>query len=386
MPIRKSIFHKSALLLTTAMITAGLATTAFAAEGSAAFSDVTQSSPYYEAVQYAYEQGITCGTGNGQFQPDAHITLPQFCAMYMRYAEMPEDSPALEADWAGYTMRQAVSNSLVSEAEAGNLSCDWVYVLEKLLEWENLPAYSQTLWGDKTEYLGLSVPDANTICSAKVYGLLDGIGVDDWDSTPSRGETVQLFYNLETSDSKDIVPDIVAFFPVDFDNVGIRNINDTYSTLMEVPSYYLEKFKDKGWTFHITTKRIHEIPGFEEYTTAVGITTYSEKKIYVYAPSTSTIRHEFGHFAEKVAVNESFPTEIYEAEKAGIIELAGEYSETSSSEAFACVFAYFCKYIDDDVKMAEFATKCPLTYDFLMCNYFTPEILSPTGEDFFVWT
>ena len=38
---------------------------------------------------------------------------------------------------------------------------------------------------------------------------------------------------------------------------------------------------------------------------------------------------------EKVAVNKQFPVRIWEEEKAGISELAGEYSESSSSEAFA---------------------------------------------------
>ena len=317
-----------------------------------------------------------------QFQPDANVTLPQLCTMYMRYIGIDEDSSEAVGNWAERTMAQAVDNGLVSVYDAKSTSCSWMYLLEKVLEWEELPAYSQTLWGDETEYPGLSIPNANTICSAKVYGLLDGIEISDFKSTPSRAETVQLLYNLENSDSKDAVPDIVADFPVDFDDVGIMTTNNSYSTLMDVPQYYLEKFKEEDWTFHITTTRIWEIPGFEQYTSAVGITTYGTSEIYVYAPSTATIRHEFGHFAEKVAVNKQFPVRIWEEEKAGISELAGEYSESSSSEAFACVFAYFCKYLNDDASMAEFAQKCPLTYEFMMTNYFNDEILSFTGEDF----
>ena len=67
---------------------------------------------------------------------------------------------------------------------------------------------------------------------------MDGIEIPDFKSTPSRAETVQLLYNLENSDSKDAVPDIVADFPVDFDDVGIMTTNNSYNTLMDVPQYY----------------------------------------------------------------------------------------------------------------------------------------------------
>ena len=312
--MRPFFLRKSAILLTTALMTACLATTAYATESALAFNDVPQDSQYYTAIQAAYEQGIVAGTSDGTFQPDANVTLPQLCTMYMRYIGIDEDNSDTAGSWAERTMAQAVANGLVSAYDAKSTSCSWMYLLEKVLEWEELPAYSQTLWGDKTEYPKLSKPEANTICSAKEYGLLDGIQVQDFKSTPSRGEVVQVFYNLSNSESKDAVPDIVSYFPIEFDGVGIMSINDSYSTLMDVPQFYLEKFKDENWTFHITSRRIWEIPGFEQYTSAVGITTYETDEIYVYAPSTSTIRHEFGHFAERVAVNKQFPTKIWESE------------------------------------------------------------------------
>lgn len=379
----KSFFlNKSAIFLATTLLTACLATTVYAAETEPAFSDVPQDYPFYTAIQTAYEQEIVSGTGNRMFQPDVEVTLPQLCAMYMRYAGVEEDDPDGVGDWAEQTMTQAVDTGLVSAYEAKSASCSWIFLLEKFLEWEDLPAYSQTLWGDETEYPGLNIPDANTVCSAKVYGLLDGIQVKDFKSSPSRGEVVQLLYNFENSTSKNAVPDIVSYFPIDFDGVGIMRVNDAYSALMDIPQFYLAKFKEEGWTFHITTKRIWQIPGFEQYSTAVGITTYKTSEIYVYAPSTGTIRHEFGHFAEKVAIKKAYPEEIWEAEKAGISELTGAYSETSETEAFACAFAYICQYWNDDNKIMEFAEKCPLTYEFMMDNYFTTEILSFTGEDF----
>lgn len=171
--MRPFFLRKSAILLTTALLTACLATTAYATESALAFNDVPQDSQYYTAIQAAYEQGIVAGTSDGTFQPDANVTLPQLCTMYMRYIGIDEDNSETAGSWAERTMAQAVANGLVSAYDAKSTSCSWMYLLEKVLEWEELPAYSQTLWGDKTEYPGLSKPEANTICSAKEYGLLD---------------------------------------------------------------------------------------------------------------------------------------------------------------------------------------------------------------------
>ena len=170
--MRPFSLRKSAIFLTTALMTACLATTAYATEPAPAFNDVPQDSQYYTAIQAAYEQGIVAGTSDGTFQPDANVTLPQLCTMYMRYIGIDEDSSEAVGNWAERTMAQAVDNGLVSVYDAKSTSCSWMYLLEKVLEWEELPAYSQTLWGDETEYPGLSIPNANTICSAKVYGLL----------------------------------------------------------------------------------------------------------------------------------------------------------------------------------------------------------------------
>ena len=74
--MRPFSLRKSAIFLTTALMTACLATTAYATEPAPAFNDVPQDSQYYTAIQAAYEQGIVAGTSDGTFQPDANVTLP----------------------------------------------------------------------------------------------------------------------------------------------------------------------------------------------------------------------------------------------------------------------------------------------------------------------
>ena len=69
-----------ALLLTFTLIVP-----ASAAEYS--FSDVPVDSPWYESVAYIAELGITIGTGEGQYSPDAPITTRQWAVMLCRAYE-----------------------------------------------------------------------------------------------------------------------------------------------------------------------------------------------------------------------------------------------------------------------------------------------------------
>ena len=48
------------------------------------FSDVPADSPWYESVAYIAERGITIGTGEGRYSPDAPITTRQWAVMLCR--------------------------------------------------------------------------------------------------------------------------------------------------------------------------------------------------------------------------------------------------------------------------------------------------------------
>ena len=51
------------------------------------FSDVDQEAGFAEAVRWAASEGITAGTGNGCFSPDANVTRQQLAAMLYAYAK-----------------------------------------------------------------------------------------------------------------------------------------------------------------------------------------------------------------------------------------------------------------------------------------------------------
>lgn len=54
------------------------------------FSDVTKDSPYYDAVCWAYENGLTGGTSETTFSPDSALTREQVCTILARFAALEE--------------------------------------------------------------------------------------------------------------------------------------------------------------------------------------------------------------------------------------------------------------------------------------------------------
>lgn len=68
------------------------------------FSDVLPGAWYYDAVTFIAEKGITSGTGNGKFSPEAALTRGQFIVMLTRaYGIEPDASPADNFADAGNT-------------------------------------------------------------------------------------------------------------------------------------------------------------------------------------------------------------------------------------------------------------------------------------------
>ena len=64
---------------------AGVDTSAYS--GDMGFSDVSQTQYYAPYVKWAAKYGITSGTGNGRFSPEAFIDRQQMAAFFVRYFE-----------------------------------------------------------------------------------------------------------------------------------------------------------------------------------------------------------------------------------------------------------------------------------------------------------
>lgn len=105
---------------------------AFAAELE--FSDVPIDSAWHESVMYLAEHGITAGTGEGRYSPDAPITVRQWAVM-LCWAYDKLEALASEGEFCVACLTETYSNGWLSvEAltEPGTRMCRGSVFSERL--------------------------------------------------------------------------------------------------------------------------------------------------------------------------------------------------------------------------------------------------------------
>ena len=80
-----------------------------AMSGDSGFSDVRPGHWYAEAVQWAAQQGIVSGYGNGRFGANDPVTREQLAAMLHRYVQFKGGLTNGQADLSDYTDQALIS-------------------------------------------------------------------------------------------------------------------------------------------------------------------------------------------------------------------------------------------------------------------------------------
>ncbi len=102
------------------------------ASGSSPFSDVAKDAYYYDAVLWAVENGITSGTSATTFAPDAAVTRGQTVAFLHRAAGAPAasgadfadvDANSYYADAVAWASRQGITSGTTDKTFSPNASC-----------------------------------------------------------------------------------------------------------------------------------------------------------------------------------------------------------------------------------------------------------------------
>ena len=70
----------------------------------ASFSDVAEDNPYYDAVYWAYGNGLVGGTTDTEFSPDHSLTREQVCTILARFAALEGISLRLEEELGPVTV------------------------------------------------------------------------------------------------------------------------------------------------------------------------------------------------------------------------------------------------------------------------------------------
>ncbi len=95
--------------------------------GEMPFSDVEAGAWYYDAVLWAYQNGVTAGDGKGNFNPTANVTREQFAQFLYNDAETPEVTGSIaftDADsvsgWATNAILWATQNGIINGKQSGS--------------------------------------------------------------------------------------------------------------------------------------------------------------------------------------------------------------------------------------------------------------------------
>lgn len=338
------------------------------------FLDVDKDNPYYDAVQYCYEQDYINGTGNNNFTPDRNITLTEFLSINLA-AFYPEEYKNIDFnDWYNSVNSTSINLGLITEWEAKNSqnNCSWIKILEIVFKSNSLTPYSPLVWNVSFDLPGYSMPEINLIISAKQYGLLNNLNISNYKTIPTRAEITQLIYNIKNLNSFQ-VPVIVKNFPVKFDEQTSNfDKNIFYEALSYLPQTYLDDFVSNNWSFYISSENLSTFyNNNSRYLSAIGVTDPSRKIIYIKAPllfsGSKNILHEFGHF---VSVNYDIylSSNIFKEEKNQLSKFIRSYASTSSDEAFAELFSFYMIHHNNNEKMNDFKNTLPLCYDFISEN------------------
>lgn len=107
------------MLLMLCMLLSLLPGTVFAANSNVPFTDVKETDWFYDAVDYAYENGMMSGTGNNQFSPDTTLTRGMMATILHNMEGKPSAGSASFTDvpadaWYAAPVAWASANKIVT--------------------------------------------------------------------------------------------------------------------------------------------------------------------------------------------------------------------------------------------------------------------------------
>lgn len=354
----------------------GVMTCTAVAADDFAFSDISNTE-YASAIEWAAENGVVNGTGDGKFSPQSPVTYQQFMSMYLALF-FPEAYEGRDASlgWSDSIMQSAEQAGIITKYEVKNPpQCTWLEITDKLFEATGLQIYDRTLWGMEPESEnGLNIPETNLVISAAAYHLYDGIDINDWKSTPTRAETVQMLYQAATRNHEEELPEIVKSFSVKFEGTQKTIPSTVYLALSDVPKKYLDQFVKQGWTMYVVDSDISTVhPEYKNFAeNAAGLTDPNRHEVYIRSNSSglsNTVRHEMGHFAALIT-QKCLPQTYYQKEKDALTTLLRKYADKSRDEMFAETFAYIAKNKNSQEAIEQLQAVAPETYTFVFENFF----------------
>lgn len=329
---------------------------AFAASDSETrFSDVPADSPWFESVEYIAERGITVGTGEGRYSPDASITVRQWAVMLCRAYDKTEALEAADDEFGKVCLAESYCSgwlSVEAVTEPDTRMCRGA-LYQSAFAVIGLPVYDYTLYPDGK----ILTPYENCLRIGAELGLCP----EDTDpyEIVSRGETAALLHSVLTQEFEIDEPPVLTEFPIE--SREDLNMNDYLLELQRVPEPLLWEFQRRGWVYTVDFDYLVDLSKRYEMS-CIGAANYSEKRIYV-SEARATL-HEFGHFLDGVLGFPSMSTSFYADESQAAAVFLRDYSLTNCREYFADYFVHWLCYHDNEEKAAQMRERTPKTYQY----------------------
>lgn len=334
------------------------------------YFDVLPTSPYYEAVEYLTDIGVTSGVGAGQFAPDSIITFNEFIVMLMKTLQPAAVAREfVGAHWCRQSLWAAIDAGVLSGPESeryqknGLTRMEAWYLICRASDFTPYPAWCYTQQAPTLD------TDADLKYAMVSTGLYDEL--PDASQGMTRGEAATLLYRIATDDYiPQQVPDLVEKTNMQMLSPTCwRMRNEAIYDLAILPQKYVDEFQRLGWSITIGT----DMEEYEKtHPTAIGLTT--EKRILLSNKlgdhyGNHTLIHEMGHFVMRVTGLSIMLHDIKTLEEDGLASITGSYCKTNIQEYFAEAFRHVLLYRNTEDKYAEVVRNAPLTVNLIEQAY-----------------
>lgn len=350
--MKKRAIRSAALCLAAILFVFQLGVPVMAAENG--YTDVSPNSPWYEGIEYVTEQGISNGTGNNSFSPDAPITVRQWSVMLCRAYNEAEALEKDQAEFGTYCSTQAYWNGWIPmEAVTDpdqNMCRGAIY--RSAFSVLDLPIYNYELYPD-----GYFLYDTeNCVRIASELGICEAgkAGTE----LVTRGEAADLLYKMLTQEYKIEEPPAISDYPI-VNESGV-NLSRFLAELKAVPQPIMEMFKVRGWKYSIDFDYIADFSHIFG-STVIGVCDSGDRCIYV-SDATATL-HEFGHFLDYTQGWYSRRSSLFVEESAAADAFLRDYAMTDHFEYYAEYFVYFLSNQENPDRLARMQELTPKTYE-----------------------
>jgi len=359
----KKYLRSATMCLVAFILALQFGITAMAAD--VGYSDVTAESPWYDGITYVTELGISNGTGNNCFSPDAPITVRQWSVMLCRAYDQAEALEKDKAEFGTYCSTQAYWNGWIpmEAVTAPDTQMCRGALYQSAFSVIDLPIYNYELYPD-----GVFLHShENSVRVATELGICEeGTSASE---IATRGEAADLLCKIMTQEYEVIEPPVVNEYPIE--NTYDVNLSPYLEALAEVPAPIMKSFKDRGWHYAVDFDYLADL-GNERGMTCIGACDYGEKHIYV--SEASATLHEFGHYLDWVLGWVSRNSSFYTTESAAAGEFMRDYALSTAQEYYADYFVYWLRYHEVDWRVEQMKQLTPTTY-----AYFTELALNNWG-------